>query len=50
MAPGPGEAIGALRQAGALEASLTSVDGGAVGIQAGEHGWQVLGWAPAGAP
>ena len=43
-----GDAIGALRQAGALEESLTAVDGGAVGIRAGEHGWNVLAWAPEG--
>jgi hypothetical protein len=42
------EAIRALRQAGALEESLTAIDGGAIGIRAGERGWQVLTWAPAG--
>jgi len=44
-----GDAIRALRQAGALEESLASIDGGAVGIRAGERGWQVLAWAPRGA-
>lgn len=44
------EAVRALRQTGALEESLTSIDGGAVGIRAGELGWQVLAWAPAGGP
>jgi hypothetical protein len=43
-----GDAIGALRQAGALEDSLTAVDGGAVGIRAGDRGWNVLAWIPAG--
>src|ERR1035437_4378546 len=45
-----GDAIGALRQAGALEESLASVDGGAVGIRAGDRGWKVLAWTPAGRP
>jgi hypothetical protein len=43
-------AIGTLRQAGAIEESLCSIDGGAVGIRAGERGWQVLAWAPSGGP
>jgi hypothetical protein len=47
---GAGEAIAALRQAGALEESLTAIDGGAVGIRAGDRGWQVLVWAPPGVP
>jgi hypothetical protein len=45
---GAGEAIEALRQAGALEESLTAIDGGAVGIRAGDRGWQILVWAPSG--
>ena len=47
---GAGGAIGTLRQAGAIEESLFSIDGGAVGIRAGERGWQVLAWAPNGGP
>ena len=48
---GVSEAIGALRQAGALEESLTEIDGGgSVGILAGERGWQILVWAPPGIP
>jgi len=47
---GAGEAIAALRQAGALEESLTAIDGGAAGIRAGDRGWQVLVWAPPGVP
>jgi hypothetical protein len=43
-----GDATQALRQAGALEESLASIDGGAVGIRAGERGWQLLAWAPTG--
>ena len=43
-----GDAVGALRRAGALEDSLTAVDGGAVGIRAGDRGWNVLAWIPAG--
>ncbi len=46
---GLSDAIGALRQAGALEESLTEVDGGAVGVRAADRGWQVLAWAPIGA-
>jgi hypothetical protein len=45
-----GGAIGTLRQAGAIEESLSSIDGGAVGIRAGKRGWQVLAWAPTGGP
>ncbi len=44
------EAIEALRQVGALEESLASVDSGAVGIRAEDRGWKVLFWAPAGVP
>ena len=43
-------AAGALRQAGTIEESITAIDGGAVGIRAGELGWRVLAWVPAGAP
>jgi len=43
-----GDALQALRQAGALETSLTAVDSAAVGIRAGDHGWNVLAWTPAG--
>ena len=46
----PSEAISALRQAGALEDSLTTIDRGAVGIREGNHGWQILVWAPPGVP
>jgi hypothetical protein len=38
----------ALRAAGAFDASISEVDGGAVGIAAGERGWQPLAWYPAG--
>ena len=46
----PSEATGALRQAGALGESITAIDGLAVGITAGEHGWHVLAWTPPGSP
>ena len=45
---GSGGGIEALRNAGALEESITSIDGGAVGIRLGSEGWQVLAWSPAG--
>jgi hypothetical protein len=41
--------VAALRAAGALEPSISEIDGGAVGIAAGERGWQALAWAPTGA-
>jgi hypothetical protein len=44
------EAATALLQAGAIEESITAIDGGAVGIRAGELGWQVVAWTPKGAP
>jgi hypothetical protein len=43
-----GEAIQALRQAGVLEGSIAAIDDGAVGIRAGDGGWNVLAWTPAG--
>ena len=43
------KAARALLQAGAIEQSITAVDGGAVGIRAGEQGWQVLAWLATGA-
>ena len=46
----PSEAAAELRQAGALEESITAIDGGAVGITAGERGWHVLAWTPPGVP
>jgi tagaturonate epimerase len=46
----PSEAISALRQAGALDDSLTTIDRGALGVRAGSHGWEILAWTPPGAP
>ncbi len=44
------EAISILRQAGALEDSLTSIEGGGAGIRAENRGWEILFWAPSGQP
>jgi hypothetical protein len=38
-----------LRRAGAIDSSLTAIGDGAVGIRAGDTGWELLSWAPAGA-
>ena len=45
-----GEGATALLQAGALEESITAIEGGAVGIRAGGQGWLVLTWLATGAP
>jgi hypothetical protein len=42
------EAARRLLAAGAAEASIAEIDSGAVGVRAGELGWQVLAWVPAG--
>ena len=47
-APGSGDAVEALRRAGAAEDSITSIPDGAVGIRAAASGWQVLAWTAAG--
>ena len=44
-----GKAARALVQAGVLEQSITAIDGGAVGVRAGEQGWLVLAWLATGA-